>query len=116
MLVNFFDNDPEKVKNKSPHKEHSFRKLCEHPELKMSHTSLWSCVRLLGQDRRFPTVKVLLQLPKAHKILLLPVPADETIETANEISGMTWRDARDWIKQKYQSETSWLRLYTVWNT
>ena len=40
-------------------------------------------------------------LPKSYQVLLLPVPPDDKIETANEIANMSWRQARKWIKQKY---------------
>ena len=77
----------------------------------MSPRSFSNCVRITAQDDLYFTAQALAQsLPKAHKILMLPVPAEDKIETAHEISDMTWRDARDWIKQKYPSGTSWLRL------
>ena len=82
----------------------------------MSKSSLNNCVRLIVQDKLYLTVQAHGQsLPKAHKTLLLPVEPEDKIETAEEIVDLSYRDARDWIKQKYQSETSWLRLYTIWN-
>lgn len=115
VLINFFDNNIEKANSKAWNKEHSFVKLCEHPELKMSDRSLSHCVRLVVQDNVYLTSKALSMLPKAHKILLLPVLDNDKIEAAQEITGLSWRDARDWIKQKYSKPTNWLKVDDVWN-
>lgn len=116
VLANFFDNDPEKASSKAWNKEHSFRKLCEQPELRMPKSTLHLCKELVVQERIFFTVQAPGQsLSKSHKQLLLPVPPEDKIETADEIADMSYRDARDLIKQKYQKDESWLRMYTMWN-
>ena len=115
VLDTYFNGNPEEVKNKSPNKEHSFRRLCEHPELKMSHISLWRCTQLSGMERLYGTVSAWKQLAKSVKRLLLPIPEDEVIETANEIVDMSYRDAEAWIKQKYPKPSNWLKVDDVWN-
>lgn len=50
-------------------------------------------------------------LPKGHKVLLLSVPDNDKIETAQEIVDMSWKDARKWIKRKYP----FAKIEDVWD-
>lgn len=40
---------------------------------------------------------------------------DDKRENEDSVSDMSWRDARDWIKQKYPKPSNWLRVDDVWN-
>ena len=116
VLDTYFEGNPEKANSRAWNKEHSFYKLCEHTKLKMSPRSLSNCVRIVAQDELFFTAQALAQsLPKAHKILLLPVPSEDKVETAEEIANLSYRDAANWIKKKYKKEGSWLKVDDVWN-
>ncbi len=73
LLKTFFDDDPDKVKDKSSRKSVSLRQLSQHPDMTMSFSALRRAVDLAIHERTCFTDSTLNQLSSSHKILLLRI-------------------------------------------
>ena len=71
LLNNFFGGSIEEALSRNPHKQHSFRSLCKHPELVISSTHLINAVKLVVQEKQLADHKSFQALPVSHKIALL---------------------------------------------
>jgi hypothetical protein len=72
ILLHFFGGSVEEARSHNPHKRRSFRKLCAHPELAVSATTLKNCVGLAVQRRQLDP-QLFERLGYSHHIALLPV-------------------------------------------
>lgn len=73
LLNNFFDGDIKLALSKNPHKETSFRQLCQRPDLVISSTHLVNSVKLVVQEKQLGRDPMFQGLPVSHKIALLSV-------------------------------------------
>ena len=73
LLNNFFDGDIDLALSRNPHKENSFRRLCQRPDLVISSTHLVNAVKLVVQEKQLAGMTEFKELPVSHKIALLTV-------------------------------------------
>lgn len=84
VLEKFFEGDSEKVRERSPYKNASFRKLaelCGTPELPISRSWLHNAVSVAVMERLLPrSATAFRQLPPTHKVTLLPLHDPSKVE------------------------------------
>ena len=83
LLERFYNNDPDRVRSRNPHKEKSFRSLverCETPELPISKTGLHRAVSAAVMRRTLPAGAAFKLLPPSHQAMLLPLRDPEKVE------------------------------------
>ena len=76
LLRHFFDDDPEKVHNRSRNKAISLRMLADQPDIALSLSSLFNAVELAIFEKEV-SVQSIEQITAGHKLLLFRVKKEE---------------------------------------
>ena len=76
LLQHFYKNDPAQFRSKDPTKDQSLQALVDHPDLQMSHTSLYNAIELAIRGTSLQEKKYA-ALTDSHKILLCKIDDDE---------------------------------------
>lgn len=107
LFARFFAGSFEAFRSKGK-KHASFRALAEHPDLTVSHTTLWYSVAVLDQLRQLPA-DIGGALPMSHHRLLLPVKDEQAkLELAREAvqAKLGKRELEERIRQAKQIEST----------